>query len=169
MNQKIFIFHFLTFSVISGQTFGQLSFLNDCKRMEDLQVSEVEFPERGHYSDHGYDFSGCILASEDDVIEVYLIRSGAFHGRVHFYKDGKPEKEIFYKNGILNGRSAWYYPDGQIRMEENYEMGHREGTFKEWFENGQLKRISEYKNNQLQMEIAFDEKGVEKYRRGPEY
>lgn len=64
-----------------------------------------------------------------------------------------------YKEGLLNGESAWFSKDGVKLLSENYSRGKLDGDQKSYYENGKIKSIIKYINNRIDGIIVYDRSG----------
>lgn len=62
------------------------------------------------------------------------------------YSNGKPESEIFYIRGILDGTSKWYYYYGVLKEERNYTLGKLNGWQRKYYENGAIKEENYFRD-----------------------
>ena len=77
-----------------------------------------------------------------------------------WYDDGKKHKEMFYKDGKLDGRYIKYYNNGEIQVQTCYNMGKFDGLFEEWYENKQIKFRASYIMGQFDGKYErFDKSG----------
>ena len=70
------------------------------------------------------------------------------HGLYSEYKFGRPLKEFFYKNGILDGISKEYNDRGKLLKETSYKDGQLHGSIKQYDEDGNIVLEYEYKNGE---------------------
>ena len=64
--------------------------------------------------------------------------------------DGKIESYEQYKNGLLDGETAYFSKDKEIKLlSEMYSKGKLNGPQKTYYENGKLKSIVYYKNDRI--------------------
>ena len=63
-----------------------------------------------------------------------------------FYKNGKVNTEVYYKNNIKVDTSRWYYTNGKIYRETPYNKGKIHGIQKKYHKNGVLKAEIPYVN-----------------------
>ena len=63
-----------------------------------------------------------------------------------YYKNGHVEKEYNFKDGQAEGPHKWYHENGKLREEETYKNNKLNGPFKEYYKSGKLKREGSYKN-----------------------
>lgn len=68
---------------------------------------------------------------------------------VSYWAGGKIKKsELRYTDGKLDGICRWYYRDGKPEMEVTYKMGVLNGEATRWYENGSLEEKAYYIDNQ---------------------
>jgi len=63
-----------------------------------------------------------------------------------FYKNGKVNTEVYYKNNIKVDTSRWYYTDGELYRETPYQKGKVHGIQKKYHRNGILKAEIPYES-----------------------
>lgn len=66
-----------------------------------------------------------------------------------YYENGGTEYENNYISGILNGISKRFHKNGSLYEEYKYVNGKIEGNRKQYFENGKVAGTSTYKNGEL--------------------
>lgn len=99
---------------------------------------------------------------EKDVREGIAYREdekSPFSGLFGAVIDGQINHYESYKNGLLDGESAWFSRKGVKLMSENYSKGKLHGEQKTYYENGNLKSIVKYVNGKVDGIIAYDSKG----------
>jgi len=57
-----------------------------------------------------------------------------------YYENGKVKTNIFYKDGILEGKAIMWHKNGQKKQEGSYKNGLQEGKLTTWFKNGNKKQ-----------------------------
>ncbi len=78
-----------------------------------------------------------------------------------FYKNGKIEGKMPYRNGEENGKATVYYEDGKLMGEEPYTDGKINGIAKYYYENGKLKGEFPFANDTLiGLEKLYYENGI---------
>ena len=84
---------------------------------------------------------------------VEVIKESPYTERVwETYKngrDGQKKKEIYYKEGKLDGLYTEWYENGYKGSEGNFKDGKKNGLYTEWYENGQKKGEVNFKNEKL--------------------
>lgn len=74
--------------------------------------------------------------------------------------DGKIESYEQYKNGLLDGETAYFSKDKEIKLlSEMYSKGKLNGPQKTYYENGKLKSIVYYKNDRIDGIVEYDKSG----------
>ena len=74
--------------------------------------------------------------------------------------DGKIESYEQYKNGLLDGETAYFSKDKEIKLlSEMYSKGKLNGPQKTYYENGKLKSIVYYKNDRVDGIVEYDKSG----------
>lgn len=73
--------------------------------------------------------------------------------------DGQINHYESYKNGLLDGESAWFSRNGIKLLSETYSKGKLHGEQKSYYENGKLKSIVKYLNGKVDGIIAYDSNG----------
>ncbi|MDR0713067.1 MAG: hypothetical protein LBF89_02220 [Bacteroidales bacterium] len=66
------------------------------------------------------------------------------------YYTRKKSCQMYYVNGMRNGKSQSFYPNGSVNEEINWINDMKEGQWQQFFESGKLKLTATYKNNQLE-------------------
>ncbi|NQY08113.1 MAG: tetratricopeptide repeat protein [Flavobacteriales bacterium] len=69
------------------------------------------------------------------------------------YPDGKANHVADYKNGVSNGKAAWYYGTGQVSLKGNYLNDERIGEWLSYYSNGQLAKRTNYKLGTIHGEV----------------
>lgn len=105
--------------------------------------------------------------NKNDIIDIY--EKDTRDGIVYRIDEEKPFTGIFgvvledrieyyekYKNGLLDGETAWYSKNGVKLLSENYSASKLDGPQKTYYENGNLKSIIKYKNNRVAGIIFYD-------------
>ena len=74
--------------------------------------------------------------------------------------DGKIESYEQYKNGLLDGETAYFSKDKEIKLlSEMYSKGKLNGPQKTYYDNGKLKSIVYYKNDKIDGIVEYDKSG----------
>ena len=73
--------------------------------------------------------------------------------------DGQINHYESYKDGLLDGESAWFSRRGTKLLSENYSKGKLHGEQKSYYENGKLKSIVKYVQGRVDGIIAYDING----------
>ena len=74
--------------------------------------------------------------------------------------DGKIESYEQYKNGLLDGETAYFSKDKEVKLlSEMYFKGKLNGPQKTYYENGKLKSIVYYKNDRIDGIVEYDKSG----------
>ena len=63
-----------------------------------------------------------------------------------FFKNGKKQSEINYKDGVQNGQTVVWYRNGQKAEEYTLKNGLVEGSYSRWHANGQIEEVYTKKN-----------------------
>ena len=86
--------------------------------------------------------------------------STPFTGVFGIVIDGKIESYEQYKNGLLDGETAYFSKDKEIKLlSEMYSKGKLNGPQKTYYENGKLKSIVYYKNDRVDGIVEYDKSG----------
>ena len=86
--------------------------------------------------------------------------STPFTGVFGIVIDGKIESYEQYKNGLLDGETAYFSKDKEIKLlSEMYSKGKLNGPQKTYYENGKLKSIVYYKNDRIDGIVEYDKSG----------
>lgn len=98
----------------------------------------------------------------DEVFSEQFYSTGVRNGKsVEYYSNGKPDKELNFRNDTLNGVQKMYYENGNLRSEANVTMGKYNGAYLEYFESGRLKRKMYYANDTINgTETVYNEQGI---------
>ena len=74
--------------------------------------------------------------------------------------DGKIESYEQYKNGLLDGETAYFSKDKEVKLlSEMYSKGKLNGPQKTYYDNGKLKSIVYYKNDKIDGIVEYDKSG----------
>lgn len=73
-------------------------------------------------------------------------KDGEKHGPEIIYIDGKPETEIPWVKGEIEGVRKTYYPDGSVRSETTYRDNEPHGASKSYAVDGALTRDAQMRN-----------------------
>lgn len=73
--------------------------------------------------------------------------------------DGNVDYIESYKDGLLDGESAWFSRKGIKLLSENYSKGKLHGDQSSYYDNGQLKSVVKYVNGRVDGIIAYDKNG----------
>ncbi len=77
-----------------------------------------------------------------------------------YYKNGKVNTELSYKNGEKDGLGRIYYINGNVNQEVVYKKGKREGLAKRFYENGKLYQETQYVDDKMEgYRKKYDEEG----------
>jgi len=114
--------------------------LNDFK--EDRKFLDLDGkPYTGFYTNY-YDR----VNDQQGYFEEYY-KDGKLNGlSAWWYENGQKECEKHYKDGKLNGLSTWWYENGQKELENHYKDGKLNGLCILWYENGQKELENHYKD-----------------------
>ncbi len=116
-------------------------------------------------------FNSSKNVSPDSIVDIYEKTSKddivyrkdtdkPFTGFFGIVLDGKIEYYEGYKNGILDGETAWFSRTNGIKLlSELYSKGKLNGEQKTFYENGEIKSIVYYKNNRINGLVTYDETG----------
>lgn len=92
------------------------------------------------------------IAYKNDETTPYTGLFGAvIDGQINHYES--------YKDGLLDGESAWYSRTGTKLLSETYTKGKLNGEQRSYYENGKLKSIVKYVNGKVDGIIAYDSNG----------
>lgn len=81
-------------------------------------------------------FTGEVTLDKYGARESYS--NGVLDGVCIYNSEGHKYKEVYYKNGILEGKSIYYYTsNGAKHFESSFQNGTLDGKFESWWENGQ--------------------------------
>jgi antitoxin component YwqK of YwqJK toxin-antitoxin module len=94
-------------------------------------------------------------------LEIY--KAGKVNGLMReYYKSGKIEAEMRYKDGHQYGVYKTYYESGKIEAEAFYNNNFQlDGLYKKYYENGKVKCVITYANGYKKDEKDYDESGNE--------
>ena len=74
--------------------------------------------------------------------------------------DDKIESYEEYKDGLLDGETAYFSKDKEVKLlSEMYSKGKLNGPQKTYYENGKLKSIVYYKNDRIDGIVEYDKSG----------
>lgn len=92
---------------------------------------------------------------------IYLNNSSTpFTGTFGIVIDNKIESYEQYKNGLLDGETAWFSrTTGKKIFSEFYSKGKLNGEQKTYYDNGKLKSIVKYINNRVNGIVSYDING----------
>lgn len=92
---------------------------------------------------------------------IYLNKSSTpFTGTFGIVIDNKIESYEQYKNGLLDGETAWFSrTTGKKIFSEFYSKGKLNGEQKTYYDNGKLKSIVKYVNDRVNGIISYDING----------
>ena len=77
-----------------------------------------------------------------------------------YFKNGKVNTEISYKNGEKDGVARTYYINGNVNQEIYYKKGRRDGLAKRFYENGKLYQETQYVDDEMEgFRKKYDEDG----------
>ena len=100
---------------------------------------------------------------EREVRDKIAYKEGSntpFTGVFGIVIDGRIESYEEYKNGLLDGETAYFSKDKEIKLlSEMYSKGKLNGPQKTYYENGKLKSIVYYKNDRVDGIVEYDKKG----------
>lgn len=86
--------------------------------------------------------------------------STPFTGVFGIVIDGKIESYEQYKNGLLDGETAYFSKDKEVKLlSEMYSKGKLNGPQKTYYDNGKLKSIVYYKNDKIDGIVEYDKSG----------
>jgi len=100
---------------------------------------------------------------EREVRDKIAYKEGSntpFTGVFGIVIDGRIESYEEYKNGLLDGETAYFSKDKEIKLlSEMYSKGKLNGPQKTYYENGKLKSIVYYKNDRVDGIVEYDKNG----------
>ena len=86
--------------------------------------------------------------------------STPFTGVFGIVIDDKIESYEEYKDGLLDGETAYFSKDKEVKLlSEMYSKGKLNGPQKTYYENGKLKSIVYYKNDRIDGIVEYDKSG----------
>ena len=86
--------------------------------------------------------------------------STPFTGVFGIVIDGKIESYEQYKNGLLDGETAYFSKDKEVKLlSEMYSKGKLNGPQKTYYDSGKLKSIVYYKNDRIDGIVEYDKSG----------
>jgi len=74
--------------------------------------------------------------------------NGKLHGKSATYKFGRPLKETYYKNDVIDGLHKEYFNNGKLQKAVNFKDGKQHGSFKQYNEEGVIIMKYEYENGE---------------------
>jgi len=93
------------------------------------------------------------------LLTVFLV-SCSNNTKKAYWKSGKLQSEVHYKNGIMDGDAIWYFENGNIQQKLTYQDGKINGEVKRFYDNGNLESVSHYKMGLLDgAALTFDTEG----------
>ncbi|MBS9775570.1 MAG: toxin-antitoxin system YwqK family antitoxin [Fusobacterium sp.] len=187
--KKLVLSIFLLFiSNIYADTFKEIKLLDDYSReilgeptrnvvdldrlQKQKQVKMENFEKRNNDNKQiQKKVSSNIRVSADDIVDIYektsendivykIGDSKPFTGFFGIVLDGKIEYYEQYKNGLLDGETAWFSRETGVKLlSEPYTRKKLNGEQKTFYDNGKLKSIVYYKNNRIDGLATYDESG----------
>ena len=103
------------------------------------------------------------MAKEVWIYKRNIIRKKKKIKEIIYFKNGKKENEIDYKNGKVNGLARMWYENGCLRMEATYKDNKCNGVRIAYHKNGQIFCRAEYSEGKLLRKKNWDEEGNEIY------
>jgi hypothetical protein len=77
-----------------------------------------------------------------------------------YFKNGKVNTELSYKDGEKDGVGRIYYINGNVNQEVTYKKGKRDGLAKRFYENGKLYQETQYVDDKMEgYRKKYDEEG----------
>jgi antitoxin component YwqK of YwqJK toxin-antitoxin module len=81
--------------------------------------------------------SNTYLKLDNGILEF---NATPFTGKIiSAFSNGKLQSEVFYKNGLKEGKEQQWGIDGTLILERFYTKGKKTGIHKSWWDNGNLK------------------------------
>lgn len=120
----------------------------ETKSFFDTSYSEIKFDKNAIVDTFDKNMKNGIAYRKDEEIP--------FTGMFGAVIDGKIDHVESYKNGLLDGESAWYLRTGKILLLESYSKGKLNGEQKSYYEDGKLKSIVKYTNGRIDGVVAYD-------------
>ena len=100
---------------------------------------------------------------EREVRDKIAYKEGSntpFTGVFGIVIDDKIESYEEYKDGLLDGETAYFSKDKEVKLlSEMYSKGKLNGPQKTYYENGKLKSIVYYKNDRIDGIVEYDKNG----------
>ena len=100
---------------------------------------------------------------EREVRDKIAYKEGSntpFTGVFGIVIDDKIESYEEYKDGLLDGETAYFSKDKEVKLlSEMYSKGKLNGPQKTYYENGKLKSIVYYKNDRIDGIVEYDKSG----------
>lgn len=97
------------------------------------------------------DMKNGLAYKKDENTPFTGLFGAVINGRIDHYES--------YKNGLLDGESAWYSKTGKKLLSEFYSKGKLNGEQKSYYENGRLKSVVKYLNGKIDGIKAYDNNG----------
>lgn len=108
----------------------------------------------------------------EDIVDIYEKR--VENNKAYRNDEEKPFSGIFglvsldkiqfyetFKDGLLDGETAWFNEAGVKMISEFYKAAKLDGEQKAYYSNGKLKSIVVYKNNKIESSVSYDKNGKE--------
>lgn len=89
-----------------------------------------------------------VMSQREQIDEKAHYRQDVLHGLSGKYRFGRPEEELPYKNGQLDGIVRKYYQNGKIREEIGFKDGKQHGSYKYYNEDGSISLDYTYENGE---------------------
>lgn len=91
---------------------------------------------------------GLVVKKKNGVkVSEVTYAAGKKEGRaINYFRSGKEELVLYYKNNLKEGLATTYYESGIVKKESPYEKGQLDGVQKHYFSNGNISAEVNYKD-----------------------
>lgn len=176
----------LSFKNKADKSIFHINAIKDYDDMEDVYYSSKEDPLIFKHRESGELINGTVIYFNSDpfsLFDGYVLNETTYvNGKAEGLSRGYSieliqsidstietdnyylEREINYKNGMMNGKMVKYYPNGKIKEIRSCVDDKVTGLFKEYFENGNLGYEGKYINgNEVGIHKAYESNGQLEY------
>ena len=101
-----------------------------------------------HYVDGKLNGPSITLDTRWQVTARADYTDGRYDGVKATYKFGRPEEEVMYRNGEVDGLSKKYYQTGKLMEEAEYSNNQLNGYYRHYNETGEKDLEYEYRNGE---------------------
>ncbi len=101
-----------------------------------------------HYVNGALNGPSIVMSKRGQLDSETHYSNGKMNGKSATYKFGRPLKETYYKDDVIDGVHKEYFNNGKLQKEVHFKNGKQHGLFKQYNEEGVVIMQYEYENGE---------------------